>query len=34
VLDRHEAMRGYTAENTRLLCVDCDSEVQRGRGYR
>ena len=34
VLDRREAMKGYTAENTRLLCVSCDSRVQAGRGYK
>jgi len=34
VLDRLEAMGGYTLENTRLLCVDCDTRIQRERGYR
>jgi len=34
VLDRLEAERGYTAENTRLLCPDCDAKVQADRGYR
>lgn len=34
VLDRHQAMRGYTVENTRLLCVECDTRVQGERGYR
>ena len=24
VLDRFEAMKGYTLENTRLLCSECD----------
>lgn len=33
VLDRYEAMKGYTAENTRLLCVVCDTKVQSERGY-
>ena len=34
VLDRIEAMPGYTVENTRVLCPKCDGEVQRERGYR
>ena len=34
VLDRIEAMQGYTAENTRLLCQNCDTTVQRERGYK
>lgn len=33
VLDRIEAMLGYTAENTRLLCHSCDQEVQTDRGF-
>lgn len=33
VLDRLEAMQGYTSENTRLLCGRCDQAVQAGRGY-
>ena len=33
VLDRFEAMQGYTPENTRLLCRDCDHAVQEERGY-
>ena len=33
VLDRFEAMGGYTAENTRLLCQECDTSVQKERGY-
>jgi ribosomal protein L44E len=33
VLDRLEAMKGYTAENTRLLCQDCDQAVQVERGF-
>lgn len=33
VLDRHDAMRGYTAENTRLIHPACDTAVQRSRGY-
>ena len=34
VLDRHEAMLGYTPENTQVLCPRCDIEVQESRGYR
>ena len=34
VLDRIEAMKGYTPENTRLLCQACDTRVQQERGYR
>lgn len=33
VLDRIEAMLGYTPENTRLLCHTCDREVQAERGF-
>jgi len=33
VLDRYEAMAGYTEENTRLLCPECDRKVQASRGY-
>lgn len=33
VLDRLEAMKGYTRENTRLLCPSCDTEEQARRGY-
>lgn len=34
VLDRIEAMKGYTQENTRLLCPECDVQVQNERGYK
>jgi len=34
VLDRIEAMKGYTIENTRLLCQSCDTQVQIERGYK
>jgi hypothetical protein len=34
VLDRLEAMKGYTSENTRLLCQACDTRVQQERGYK
>ena len=33
VLDRMEAMKGYTLENTRLICSECDRKIQRERGY-
>jgi hypothetical protein len=34
VLDRIEAMAGYTPENTRLLCPSCDTAVQAGQRYK
>lgn len=34
ILDRLEAMGGYTSENTRLLCRKCDYAVQKERGFR
>jgi hypothetical protein len=33
VLDRLVAVQGYTAENTRLICQECDIQTQAGRGY-
>jgi hypothetical protein len=33
VLDRFEAMKGYTPENTRLLCQPCDIRIQGERKY-
>jgi ribosomal protein L44E len=33
VLDRIVAMRGYTLPNTRLLCRECDFEVQFDRRF-
>lgn len=33
VLDRYEAMKGYTDENTRLICSNCDTKIQVSRGY-
>jgi hypothetical protein len=33
VLDRLHAMKGYTIENTRLLCPACDTRIQTERGY-
>ncbi len=33
VLDRLEAMKGYTKQNTRLLCPSCDTSVQQQRRY-
>jgi ribosomal protein L44E len=34
VLDRFDAMKGYTAENTRLLCPGCDARIQQERGFK
>ena len=34
VLDRLEAMKGYVAENTRLICPNRDTNLQRERGYK
>ena len=33
VLDRVEAMLGYTPHNTRLLCPQCDNKIQVERGF-
>ncbi|MBU6413126.1 MAG: hypothetical protein KGS45_06605 [Planctomycetes bacterium] len=33
VLDRLEAMKGYTVENTRLLCPSCDTRLQEAKVY-
>ena len=33
ILDRLTAMGGYTPENTRLLCMSCDTRTQQERGY-
>jgi hypothetical protein len=33
ILDRLEAMSGYTEKNTRLLCRPCDYEVQAERRF-
>jgi len=33
VLDRFEAMNGYTEENTRLICSECNVRIQEERGY-
>jgi ribosomal protein L44E len=32
-LDRFEAMLGYTAANTRLLCHQCHVDLQREKGF-
>jgi len=32
-LDRIEAMKGYTRENTRLLCKECHYTQQKERGF-
>jgi ribosomal protein L44E len=34
VLDRLQAMQGYTKANTRLLCASCDFQIQQQRGFR
>jgi len=34
VLDRLKAMDGYTLENTRVLCRDCDYRIQKKRGFK
>jgi 5-methylcytosine-specific restriction endonuclease McrA len=34
VLDRLDAMQGYTDSNTRLLCRDCDLKTQRERAFK
>lgn len=33
VLDRFAAMKGYTEENTRVLCASCDAKVQVSRKF-
>jgi hypothetical protein len=33
VFDRLQAMKGYTRENTRLLCPTCDQAEQQRRGF-
>lgn len=33
VLDRLEAMKGYTWENTRLVHTECDYREQERRGF-
>lgn len=34
VLDRFEAMKGYTEDNTRLICPECNVRIQEERGYK
>jgi hypothetical protein len=34
ILDRLNAMKGYTAKNTRLLCPACDARVQQERRWK
>lgn len=34
VLDRFEAMKGYTEDNTRLICPECNVQIQEERGYK
>ncbi len=33
VLDRQNAMAGYTAENVKLICRDCDDKLQESKGF-
>ncbi len=33
VLDRIETMKGYTDKNTKLICSECDREIQQRRQY-
>ena len=33
VLDRLNAMDGYTDANTRLICRECDIKIQRERAF-
>jgi RNase P subunit RPR2 len=33
VLDRFVAAAGYTSDNTRLICQECDRKMQSSRGY-
>jgi hypothetical protein len=33
VLDRFDAVKGYSAENTQLICQKCDVKNQESRGY-
>ncbi len=34
VLDRAEAIKGYVEENVRLICPDCDKNIQQERRYK
>lgn len=33
VLDRINAVDGYTTENTRLICPNCDAKIQESRHF-
>ena len=33
VLDRFQALLGYTPENTQLICEPCDRRIQSQRGF-
>lgn len=33
VLDRQNAMAGYTVENVKLICRTCDDELQESRSF-
>jgi hypothetical protein len=34
VLDRFDAVQGYTEENTQLICQPCDRRIQEHRAYK
>jgi hypothetical protein len=34
VLDRQNAMAGYTVENVKLICRKCDDKLQENRNFR
>ncbi len=34
VIDRAEAIKGYVEENVRLICPDCDKNIQQERRYK
>jgi len=34
VLDRQEAMKGYTEANVNLICPSCDAKKQEALGYK
>ena len=33
VLDRQDPMAGYTVENVKLICRECDDKLQGSRGF-
>lgn len=34
ILDRFSGMKPYVADNTQLICPDCDAQKQRDNGWR